>query len=209
MSSGGKTGRGEGSLVRREEKRRQSWKVQRKKHKMRQTERTRKEETAISLKKWLPSYSSPPALGTSMSSESLSRVRFFETPWAVVSQAPVSKEFSRQEYWSRLPLPSPRDLLNPGIEPSSLEFPALAGRFLTTSTTWGAQTSVGPSVFSAGPTPSPLKDYDSLSGCPQHCWELLVLLVIPELMLLPCLHPRGRGRAPHLSRGFSRAPASP
>ena len=176
---------------------------------MRQTERTRKEETAISLKKWLPSYSSPPALGTSMSSESLSRVRFFVTPWAVVSQAPVSKEFSRQEYWSRLPLPSPRDLLNPGIEPSSLEFPALAGRFLTTSATWGAQTSVGPSVFSAGPTPSPLKDYDSLSGCPQHCWELLVLLVIPELMLLPRLHPRGRGRAPHLSRGFSRAPASP
>ena len=59
---------------------------------MSQTERTRKGETGISLKKWLPSCSFPPALGTSMSSESLSRVRLFETPWAVARQAPVSKE---------------------------------------------------------------------------------------------------------------------
>ena len=144
-----------------------------------------------------------------MSSESHSHVRLFETPWAVARQAPVSKEFSRQEYWSRLPLPSPRDLLNPGIEPTSLEFPALAGRFFTTTATWGAQTSVGPSVFSAGPTASPLKDYDYLSGWPQPCWELLLLLVIPELMLLPRLIPRDRGRAPHLSRGFSRGPRFP
>ena len=41
--------------------------------------------------------------------------------------------FSRQEYWSGLPFPSPGDLPDPGIEPGSLTFPALAGRFFTTS----------------------------------------------------------------------------
>ena len=41
-------------------------------------------------------------------------------------------DFSRQEYWSRLPFPTPEDLLNPGIEPMPLVSPALAGRFLTT-----------------------------------------------------------------------------
>ena len=52
-------------------------------------------------------------------------------------QAPLSMEFSRQEYWSELPCPSPGDLPNPGIEPPSLRSPALAGGFFTTSTTWG------------------------------------------------------------------------
>jgi len=46
------------------------------------------------------------------------------TPWTVPLHAPLSMEFSRQEYWSRLPFPSSEDLSNPGIEP---EFPALAG----------------------------------------------------------------------------------
>ena len=41
------------------------------------------------------------------------------TPWAVAYQAPLSMEFSRQEYWSGLPFPSPGDLPNPGIEPRS------------------------------------------------------------------------------------------
>ena len=45
--------------------------------------------------------------------------------------------FSRQEYWSGLPYPSPGDLPDPGIEPQSLGFPALAGGFFTTSATWG------------------------------------------------------------------------
>ena len=40
-------------------------------------------------------------------------------PWTVARQAPLSMEFSRQEYWYRLPFPSPEDLLNPGIEPTS------------------------------------------------------------------------------------------
>ena len=41
-------------------------------------------------------------------------------PWAVAHQAPLAMEFSRQEYWSGLPLPSPGDLPKPGIEPSLL-----------------------------------------------------------------------------------------
>ena len=41
------------------------------------------------------------------------------TPWTVARQAPLSMEFSRQEYWSRLPCPPPGDLPNLGIEPKS------------------------------------------------------------------------------------------
>ena len=47
------------------------------------------------------------------------------TPWTVARQAPRSMGFSRQEYWSGLPFPSPGDLPDPGIEP------ALASRFFT------------------------------------------------------------------------------
>ena len=49
----------------------------------------------------------------------LSRARLFATPQTVAYQAPQSMEFSRQEYWSGLPFPSPGDLPNPGIEPRS------------------------------------------------------------------------------------------
>ena len=51
--------------------------------------------------------------------KSLSRVRLFVTLWTVAYQAPLSMGFSRQEYWSGLPFPSPGDLPNPGIEPGS------------------------------------------------------------------------------------------
>ena len=51
--------------------------------------------------------------------KSLSRVRLFATPWTGAYQAPPSMGFSRQEYWSRLPFPSPGDLTNPGIKPGS------------------------------------------------------------------------------------------
>ena len=49
----------------------------------------------------------------------LSRVRLLATPWTAAYEAPSSMEFSRQEYWSGLPFPSPGDLPNPGIEPGS------------------------------------------------------------------------------------------
>ena len=51
--------------------------------------------------------------------KSLSHVRFFAAPWTVVYQAPPSMEFSRQEYWSGLPFPSPEDLPDPGLKPWS------------------------------------------------------------------------------------------
>ena len=59
-----------------------------------------------------------------------SRVQVFVTPWTIARQAPVSMEFSRQEYWSGLPCPAPGDLPNPGTKPTSLTSPALAGGFL-------------------------------------------------------------------------------
>jgi len=46
--------------------------------------------------------------------------------------------FSKQEYWSGLPFPSPGDIPDPGIEPASLMSPELAGRFFMTSATWEA-----------------------------------------------------------------------
>ena len=49
----------------------------------------------------------------------LSHVRLFAIPWTVAYPAPPSMEFSRQEYWSGLPFPSPGDLPNPAIEPRS------------------------------------------------------------------------------------------
>ena len=51
--------------------------------------------------------------------KSLGRVRLFEAPGTVAYQAPLSMGFSRQQYWSGLPFPSPGDLPNPGIEPGS------------------------------------------------------------------------------------------
>ena len=62
------------------------------------------------------------------------------TIWTVIHQAPLSKGFSRQEYWLEwVAVSPPGDLLDPGMEPSSLMSPALAGEFFTTSTTWGIE----------------------------------------------------------------------
>ena len=55
----------------------------------------------------------------SESVKSLSHVQLFGTPWTVAHQAPLSMGFSRQEYWSGLPFPSPGDLPDPGIKPGS------------------------------------------------------------------------------------------
>ena len=51
--------------------------------------------------------------------KSLSRVRLFATPWTGAYQGPPSMGFSRQEYWSGLPFPSPGDFPDPGIESGS------------------------------------------------------------------------------------------
>ena len=75
-----------------------------------------------------------------------SHVRPFSPLWTIAHQAPLSVGFSRQEYQSGLSCPPPGDLPDPGIKPTSLKSPALAGRFFfflagrffTTSTTWEA-----------------------------------------------------------------------
>ena len=63
--------------------------------------------------------------------KSLSRVRLFATPWTVAYQGPLSMGFSRQEYKSGLPFPSPGALPNLGIEPGS---PALRAEALPSET---------------------------------------------------------------------------
>ena len=70
-----------------------------------------------------------------MHAKSLQSRQLFVTQWTVSCQAPLSMGFSRQEYWSGLSCPPPRDLSNPVIKPASvmsLRSPALAGRFFTT-----------------------------------------------------------------------------
>ena len=60
----------------------------------------------------------------------LSHVQLLANPWTVAWQS-LFMGFSRQEYWSGLPCPSPGDLPNPGIKRTSLASPALAGGFFT------------------------------------------------------------------------------
>ena len=69
---------------------------------------------------------------------SCSAVLHFAAPWTLAHQAPLPMEFSRQEYWSEAPFPTPGDFSNPGIEPMSLASPVLVGRFFTSSTSWEA-----------------------------------------------------------------------
>ena len=64
-----------------------------------------------------------------------SSIRHFATPWTIwtlAHQAPLSMEFSRQKYWSRLPFPTPGNLPDSGIKALSLASPALAAGFFTT-----------------------------------------------------------------------------
>ena len=60
-----------------------------------------------------------------------SHVQLFATPWTAAHQAPLSMGFPREEYWSELPCSPPRDLPNPGTEPTSPASPALAGGIFT------------------------------------------------------------------------------
>ena len=72
----------------------------------------------------------PPETGT-LCACVLGRAQVLATPWTVACQAPPSREFSRQEYWSGLPFPTPGDFPHPGIEPAALVSPTLAGGFFT------------------------------------------------------------------------------
>ena len=75
--------------------------------------------------------------------QSLSRVRLFVTPWTVARQALLPMGFSRQEYWSGLPFPTPGVIFpTHGVKLLSLASPVLASVFFTTSTTWEASPNV-------------------------------------------------------------------
>ena len=89
--------------------------------------------------------------------KSLSCVLLFVTPWTGAYQASPSMGFSRQEYWSGLPFPSPGDLPNPGIKPGS---PALKSDALTSEPP-GKPEMATPSVFLAGES----QGWRSLVGC--------------------------------------------
>ena len=64
-----------------------------------------------------------------------SRVQLFQTLWTVAHQAPLSRGFCRQEYWSGLLCPPPGGFPDPGIKPAFPKSPALAGGFFTTGAT--------------------------------------------------------------------------
>ena len=89
--------------------------------------------------------------------------------WTVGCQAPLFMEFLRQEYWSRLPFPTPGDLLNPGIKAASSVSPTLTGGCFT-SVPWEARglyyISVN-SVIQLCPTLCDPMDY-SMLGFPVH-----------------------------------------
>ena len=57
-----------------------------------------------------------------LESESLSRVQLYAIPWTIVCQAPLSMEFSRQEYWGGFPFPSPGDVPNTRLNPYLLHW---------------------------------------------------------------------------------------
>ena len=74
-----------------------------------------------------------------VSAQLLSLVQLFQvfaTLWTVAHQAPLSMGFTKQEYWSELPLQPPGDLPDPGIEPESPVSPAMAEGFFTPEP-WG------------------------------------------------------------------------
>ena len=58
------------------------------------------------------------------------------TLWTVACQAPLSVQFSRQEYWSRLPFPTPEDILDPEINPTSPVSHCIGRQILYHFTTW-------------------------------------------------------------------------
>ena len=95
------------------------------------------------------------------------------TVWTVARQAPLSMWFSTQEYWSGLPCPSSRrpkrDPPHPGILPMSLTFSVLAGRFFTTSATWGAPIQVYEALYD-------LVSHAHHSGCNSYYYLLISTL---------------------------------
>ena len=148
---------------------------------------------------------------------SLSRVWLIVTPGTVACQVLLSMEFSRQEFWSGLPFPSPGDLPNPGIKPT---FPALASGFFTTreagASVCGRIISHCLPVFLAreshgqkslvGYSPWGLKESDTTEQLTPAIWASQVALMVKNLLvnagdksdegLIP-----GSGRSPGVGNG--------
>ena len=113
-------------------------------------------------------------------------VHLFASPWTEALQALLFMEFSRQEYWSRLPFPSSRDLSNPGIKttpllacPLAIKELYLSGLLITFST-----------FFILG------------------CFDIWFFLVLEELPL-PGLASSSRGKIPYLRAGLSQQSNQP
>ena len=105
----------------------------------------------------------------------LSRVRLFATSWTVACQAPPSMEFSRQQYWSGLPFPSPGYLPDPGIELGS---PALQADSTMWATREGRNASVSSLHFFASYSTtrgSSSRHHNSLQTCIKMSMNLLKL----------------------------------
>ena len=110
----------------------------------------------------------------------LSYVQLFVTLWAVDHQAPLSMEFSRQEYWSGLPCPTPKYLPNPGIKPGS---PALQADSLSLSYQGSPYSYISQfscSLLSNSVTPWTAARQVSLSIT--NSWSLLKLMSIKSVM---------------------------
>ena len=86
------------------------------------------------------------------------------TPWAIARQVSLFREFSRQKYWSGLPVPTSGDLPDPGIKPLSLLSPALAGGFFTT----------------APPGKPCISSWGSYSGLPQTRWSKQLEFILSQ-----------------------------
>ena len=123
----------------------------------------------------------------------LSHVRLFANPWTIVHLAPLSMEFSRQEYWSGLPFSSPGNLPNLGVEPGSPSEPP--GKPIVVAVKFSVMSN---SLQSYGlrhtrlPCPSP-----SPRVCSNLCpWESVIpsnhLILCHPLLLLPSIFPRIR-----------------
>ena len=106
--------------------------------------------------------------------KSLSLVQLFETPWTVAHQAPPSMGFSRQEYWSGLPFPSPGDLPNPGIEPRSpaLQADALISEPPGKPIMGKPKTKIGKEERSRGPRTTSLCDDSRRQVCQCHSLKI-------------------------------------
>ena len=110
------------------------------------------------------------------------------TPWTVAYEAPQSMEFSRQEYWSGLPFPSPVDLPDPGIEPSS---PALQADALPLSQ--GATKEIPIQSVPRCVLRSPVDAHGSSAEltpactflCPCFFWPLPPCLSYPAIIFFP------------------------